>query len=44
MEIPSPKTEINTLLVISVPAGKSVYLDDIRFVCGPGAPARSRQR
>ncbi len=36
LEIPTPKTEINTLLVISVPAGKSVYLDDIRFVGAPG--------
>jgi hypothetical protein len=32
LDIPSPKDQINTLLVLSVPPGKTVYVDDIRFV------------
>jgi len=32
IEIPVPKNQINTLLVVSVPAGKTLYLDDVRFV------------
>jgi endoglucanase Acf2 len=39
LELPEPKQEINTLLAISVPAGQTVYVDDIRFV-GPGAAER----
>lgn len=32
LDIPSPKTEINTVFEISIPKGATVYLDDIRFI------------
>ncbi|HEX8341218.1 MAG TPA: glycosyl hydrolase [Tepidisphaeraceae bacterium] len=34
IKIPSPKTDINTLLTIGVPAGKTVYVDDVRAIKG----------
>ena len=35
LKVPEPKGDINTLLAIAVPAGATVFLDDIRFI-GPG--------
>ena len=32
IDLPSPKTEINTILGVSVAAGKTIWLDDVRFV------------
>jgi len=32
LPIPKPKTHIGTLFVVSVPAGKTIYLDNVRFI------------
>ncbi len=40
LDIPSPKNEINTVFEITVPAGATVYVDDIRFIDGKDYPKR----
>ena len=44
LDLPGPKTEINTVFEIGVPKDSIVYLDDIRFIGDSGAAQRNSQK